>query len=503
MTKPKKHSQLTEALARQLPASAVYGFLVGDGYFPESYVLPPCFHVRKRPRFGKRYTLLKTSGKFAPTPSQLCEVHFPKTDLTDRTFALIDPEIHCDIASEIAENWDDILDVIFDPAKRVYSYSFPIPVSSKTPGKIGPLRTGRMIYEWISMAEGDLVEEAYRYKHLVRADVKNFYPSVYTHSIAWALHTRAGLRGRWQDYSLAGNRLDKLFQYANDRCTNGLPIGPVVSDLISEIILSAVDKQISSELRRMRVLAVRFKDDYRFLCREEADCRAVSKLLQKGLKAFGLLLNEDKTDVVELPQGIFRGWISRYDAIRPKGKTTLAFDEFRNFYLSVLQIDRDFPGTGIIDRFISDMTDKKNGYQPRLSLKASEIDKVISLVLLLAENRARSFPKVLGFLEGIMRMHNVARVRNAIRKHLNNLLGELEKDAEDNRYSISWVLYFLRSNNLSVRTSTTFSDPILASIQSNRCKVFRGRTDFTLFRGVRMARRAGPLLKHLEVFMPQ
>ena len=291
MTRPREHNRRTEKLARLLDPANVYQWLVTSGYFPESYILPPCFYVSRHPRYGKRFSRWK-KGKFMPPIYQVCEVDFPKTDLTDRTFGIIAPEIHSDIASEIAENWKAIINVVFNPKNHVYTYSFPIPVTSKEPGVIGSLRAGRMIYEWIEMAEDDLVEEAYRYKYLVRADVKNFYPSVYTHSIAWALHSRVRIRkdrNRY-DFSYLGNRLDKLFQNASDGCTNGLPIGPVVSDLVAEIILSSVDMSISKDLSKRDILALRFKDDYRFLCRTREECRFTTKLLQKGLKAFNLLL---------------------------------------------------------------------------------------------------------------------------------------------------------------------------------------------------------------------
>jgi retron-type reverse transcriptase len=77
--------------------------------------------------------------------------------------------------------------------------------------------------------------------------------------------------------------LDRLFQAANDGCTNGIPIGPVVSDLIAEIVLAAIDRELSRKLRRLDILAVRFKDDYRFLCKTEAHGVEVLKELQRQL----------------------------------------------------------------------------------------------------------------------------------------------------------------------------------------------------------------------------
>jgi len=501
MTRPRKHFRDTEALARLLDPRAVYTWLVTDGYFPETYVLPPCFHVSRHSKYGKRYWPLR-KGKFNPALAQICELHFPKSELTDRTFGIIDPKIHNEIAMEIADEWELFLDLLFHPDQRIYSYSFPVPVTAKLPGTIGALRAGRMIYEWIQMAENDLVEEAYQYKYVVKTDVKNFYPSVYTHSLAWAFHTKAVIRtpGNRYNYALLGNRLDKLFQNANDGCTNGLPIGPVVSDLMAEVVLSAVDIAVSSQLRPIKTLGIRFKDDYRFLCSSEDDCRRIVKTLQKQLKEFNLLLNEDKTEVSALPEGVFREWVSKYHAVKPKKKRKLSYPQFKEFYLSVLRIDKEHPGTGIIDKFIVDVTDKSHA--TLLPNAPRHIKQTISLLLLLASRRIKSFPKILGVIEAIMTATGNSKCNRMVDKYLNSMLANLVSDPDDNRYLISWILYFLTSNRLGVRLATPLTHPVLTSIQTNRGHLFTTATDFQLFRGIRATRKAGALLKHLDLFPP-
>ncbi|MHC5715312.1 MAG: hypothetical protein ACYTX0_25005, partial [Nostoc sp.] len=102
---PEEHCQRTKELAQALVKPDIYKWLVTKGYFPESYVLPPCFVVSKYPEFGNLYFPCKEkNGKqeFKPKTSEFQQVHFPKTELTDRTFGIIDPEIHSDIAFTIA-----------------------------------------------------------------------------------------------------------------------------------------------------------------------------------------------------------------------------------------------------------------------------------------------------------------------------------------------------------------------------------------------------------------
>lgn len=61
-----------------------------------------------------KYFPVGAKGVYSPKSSNLAQVHFPKSNLADRTFSIIDPEIHCDIAYEIAHNWNKILKIIFN-----------------------------------------------------------------------------------------------------------------------------------------------------------------------------------------------------------------------------------------------------------------------------------------------------------------------------------------------------------------------------------------------------
>lgn len=316
-SRPIEHFKRTAKLAKALKRPAIYQWLVTKGYFPESYVLPPCFQVTAHPPYGKIF-FAHTKSNFNPKISEYQQVHFPKTELTDRTFGIIDPEVHSDIANVIARNWKTFVECVFNKNNKVCSYSFPVPLDASAPGKIGGLRSGRMIYEFIEMAENDIAAIAYGYKYLVKTDIKNFYPSIYTHSIPWAIHGKTAIRkpANRHNFTYFGNRLDKLFQNANDGCTNGIPIGPVVSDLVAEVVL---DRQLSKFIGDGAVV-VRFKDDYRILAKTEAIGRDIIKALQSSLKEFKLELNDGKTEFHRLPDGLFRSWVSQYHAANPKPK---------------------------------------------------------------------------------------------------------------------------------------------------------------------------------------
>ena len=422
-----------------------------NGYFPENYVLPPCFSVVSRPLKPSLYNKVTNKGtKFKVDRSECVNVHFPKSEFTDRTFGIIHPHIHSDITFHITNNWLKIVNAMIPSDSQVASYSFPVPIDSKTPGRLSFLRSGRMIYEFITMTDVDITSVAYKYSHMVKADIKNFYPSIYTHSIAWALHGKANIRKpkNLHNYNHLGNRLDRLFQCANDGCTNGIPIGPVVSDVIAEIIASAVDRIFTKKLKAETVdcEAVRFKDDYRILVKSEADAKMVIKTLQAALKEYNLELSDEKTKIVTLPDGLFREWVSKYHAIYPERLKSFSWKQFREMYLAVIEIDRTCPGTGVIDRFLADITNSKG--KMKIWIGDNNLEKVISMLLMLATLRVKAFPKVMAILEMLLKSPFGLLNQVQIVEYLGNYLERLSKEEERNKYLISWISYFLVSHSL-------------------------------------------------------
>jgi hypothetical protein len=125
------HRARTKQLARNLRWTDVYHWLVEHGYFPESYVLPPCFKVIRRPLRPRLFAKITRRGTFTPAlvARMSCDIHFPKTDLIDRTFGVIHPEIYNDIAYHIARNWQAIVDILLPKDSAVACYSFPLPLS--------------------------------------------------------------------------------------------------------------------------------------------------------------------------------------------------------------------------------------------------------------------------------------------------------------------------------------------------------------------------------------
>ncbi len=501
-----EHYQQTRDLALKLKDADVRHWLLRHGYFPESYVLPPCFSVTKYPKSRAPYFEIKSGGKFRPERTECVTIHFPKSRLTDRTFGIIDPAIHHDIVCALTSPWETVADAMLPKKSAVSSFSFPVPIDARHPGRIGRLRSGRAIYEFLRMAEDQIVAVAYQYSYIVRADIRNYYRSIYTHAIPWALHGKSYIRKKenLHDYNLLGNRLDSLFQNASDGCTNGIPIGPVVSDIVAEILAAAVDVRFTEIIRtrNLRCEAIRFKDDYRLLVHSEADGIAAVKYLQSALKEFNLELGEEKTEILTLPDGLFRPWVSLYHSAHPRRRQSYSWKEFRELYLTVLRIDRQCPGTGVIDRFLADIVSR--GGWLKVALHSGQLQNVLSMLLMLARLRVKAFPKVLAIIECILNTPMGREHRSEIVAHLEEYLNQLSDDEDRNKYLITWISYFLVSNGLDgeLRIKPNLKDPVTRMPFSNENTIFLDRTEFCLFRDCRAAREKMTLMKYLDVFNP-
>lgn len=141
-------------------------------------------------------------------------------------------------------------------------------------------------------------------RYILITDVTRFYPSIYTHSISWALHTKEVAKKN-KGPNLAGNVLDKIIREAQDGQTIGIPIGPDTSLVIAEIILSAVDNDACGA-----GLGFRSYDDYELPGVTKGQCEQALVRLETALFEKELVGNVSKTEILELPMAIEDEWVA-------------------------------------------------------------------------------------------------------------------------------------------------------------------------------------------------
>lgn len=139
-------------------------------------------------------------------------------------------------------------------------------------------------------------------RYLVRADISQFYPSIYTHSVPWALHTKAVAKAQIKNAALPGNMLDRELQACQFGQTKGIAIGPDTSLGIAELLLSPMDKRLKDECNLLG--GVRFIDDMEFSFQKLSHAEGALANLESMLSEFELQLNATKTKILELPDQI-------------------------------------------------------------------------------------------------------------------------------------------------------------------------------------------------------
>lgn len=165
-------------------------------------------------------------------------------------------------------------------------------------------------------------------QYVVHADVASCFPSIYTHSIPWALHGKATSKKLKSITALAGNLLDKCTQITRDQQTNGLLIGPHSSNIISEIILTKIDAELQAKgFERIS----RHIDDYTFYAEDFAQAESFVKELGLCLRGFEMSLNDKKTRISPLPRPSAENWIQRLNRFTFPKDEEVWFSTVRSF----------------------------------------------------------------------------------------------------------------------------------------------------------------------------
>jgi len=139
---------------------------------------------------------------------------------------------------------------------------------------------------------------------LLKADVNQFYPSLYTHAIGWAVNPDLRERPNWRNATFLGKQLDQALMECQGKRSQGLPVGPDISTLLAEIVLCQVDCALDTEA----AASYRWFDDYEFGCRSREEAERIWARLETQLKRFNLRLNSSKTMILETASPIYEEW---------------------------------------------------------------------------------------------------------------------------------------------------------------------------------------------------
>lgn len=280
-------------------------FIKTDSYF--SGDLPKYFHFTKMLyNIDRLYVLYKNNVPIDEAKNYE-DVNFALYTNKDgnyawRKFQLINPILYVDLVRCITDNtnWKIIVDRFNDlhSSCKGKIICTSIPVVERYAYK---RNSGRQILEWWEKIELGAVGLAQEFPIVVTTDIADCYPSIYTHSLSWALHGFAIAKNKKRDKQLLGNIIDKKIQNMQHGQTNGIPQGSIVMDLLAELILAYADHILCDQLMSNKELKsdfkiLRYRDDYKIFVHSKFDGELIIKELSGVLLKLNLKLNSSKTD---------------------------------------------------------------------------------------------------------------------------------------------------------------------------------------------------------------
>lgn len=273
--------------------------LLAAGYFPEE--LPPAFttagFAKYRRAIGDAWAGLQNYPQYPRTNPERFSI--PKVTDWRRELAIVNPIAQYHVAKIIADGWQQI-------SKHLTSCSFGVEdvVIISDENRAVPTPDFRLV----TLRHSEI---SALHNHALIADVSRFYGTLYTHAIAWGLHTKAWAKEHVNTPILKaslGGRLDEAVRKGQDNQSIGIPIGPDTSRIIAEIIAVSIDARVQAELKFSADSIVRNVDDWYIGFDNAGQAEEAIAVLAAAARDYELEIHPEKTKIVHAPTEVQPVW---------------------------------------------------------------------------------------------------------------------------------------------------------------------------------------------------
>ena len=301
----------------ELTKGEVYEGLLLDGWFSDK--LPPVFSAEKFLAYCRERK--RANGEPA---SDWVRFKYLRNNGLYREYDIPSPFSYERLVNGISDDWDGFTEQI-----KLNTKEFPYAVSRIHPRKIQDSHAiFQMNYSnWQIDADPEPAILLGR-KYLVKCDISACFPSIYTHSLPWAvIGIDEAKRNRSNRSDIWINQIDYLLQRVCNGETHGLLIGPHASNVVSELLLTKID----AALFRQGFRFVRHIDDYDCYVDNRPDAEKFVLKLQEELSKYRLTLNQKKTEIIQLPIALSTDWVRLLKIHAPEDSTLLGYSEVSSF----------------------------------------------------------------------------------------------------------------------------------------------------------------------------
>jgi hypothetical protein len=207
--------------------------------------------------------------------------------------------------------------------------------------------TGRAIDgKWPQSARPDFAQERrLGMRYVLATDINRFYGSIYTHAIAWAVHTKSTAKAN-HALSLLGNRIDYWVRMGQDQQTMGIPIGPDTSLVLAELIMHRCDDALLAKLPGIQ--GYRFIDDYELSFKSRTEAEDAYHILETCLSEYELSLNAKKTEILELPLPLEKPWATELKLLTVRGSRAGQAADLTSFFSKAFALHNEYPDDSVL-----------------------------------------------------------------------------------------------------------------------------------------------------------
>jgi reverse transcriptase-like protein len=397
--------------------------LLGKGFFPVQ--LPPGFTSKS---YAIKYKKYKTAWEAMNAPSTRAEkFSVARSSYYRRVTSIVNPISFFLLSKEIDKFWPKI--------QKHYKRS---KISLSHP-QIDPELRAIKISKFSDLYEAKVTRST-GYRYVLITDISSFFPSVYTHTIPWALHSKAvAKKNKTKNDKYFGNILDSRSMGVQDWQTVGLPIGPDTSHIIAEIIGVAIDLQIKDALGSWPS-GFRYVDDFFlfFDTREEAEI-ALAELM-KAISNFELQINPSKTRIIEVKGLVEESWKYSLKKLTISPEKRAQRDDIHNYFEALFSLESRFSDESLIKYGLKQISS--------YIIKISNWDIFEAYLL----KCGFSFPNTLQVIANILstyHYHGYKLNLKAIERFCNNLVKI--HAISDHHSEVSWLLWICKELGLNLR----------------------------------------------------
>jgi hypothetical protein len=399
--------------------------LLAKGYFPIQ--LPPNFTSES---FANQLPTFRPAWEAIAPPRTLFErFSVPRSSYYRRVTAILNPISFFFLARDIVQFWP-----------QIDAHYLQSPLSKSTPKFDGGLRAisipkfSELYEEKITAAAG--------FRYALITDISAFFPTIYTHVIPWAIHTKPVAKvHQAKSAQYYGNILDQRSMHVQDGQTIGLPIGPDTSHILAEAVAVAIDQKFISTMG-FAPKGFRYVDDFFFFFNKREEAERALAAITRAVSDYQLQVNPSKTRIIETKELVEESWKYALKRVNISAHRKQQRDDIHHFFESLFALAKKFNDESLVKYGIKQISST--------IVKLSNWPIFESYLL----KCAFAFPNTIQVIANIFSTyehHGYPLDKFAVGRLCNNLIGV--SAASDHHGEVAWLLWLCKRLTINLEAA--------------------------------------------------